>query len=78
MHWVLLRTPEAVAFLTVKYAFSHFSWYFFFENLHLHLCRYITQNIKDSDYLDKFVLLVRLQYKRLGCFNFKICIFLLS
>ena len=27
--WGPLRAPEAVAFLTVKYAFSHFSWYFF-------------------------------------------------
>ena len=26
--WGLLRAPEAVALLTVKYAFSHFSWYF--------------------------------------------------
>ena len=23
-----IRAPEAVALLTIKYAFSHFSWYF--------------------------------------------------
>ena len=28
-----LRVLEALAFLTVKYAFSHFSWYFFFKKL---------------------------------------------
>ena len=26
--WGPLRAPEAVALLTIKYAFSHFSWYF--------------------------------------------------
>ena len=31
--WGLLRAPEAVILLSVKYAFSHFSWYFFFKNL---------------------------------------------
>ena len=31
--WGLLRAPEAVALLTVKYAFSHFSWYFSSEKL---------------------------------------------
>ena len=28
-----LRALEALAFLTVKYAFSHFPWYFFFKFL---------------------------------------------
>ena len=28
-----LRALEALAFLTLKYAFSHFSWYFFFKKL---------------------------------------------
>ena len=27
----------ALAFLTVKYAFSHFSWYFFFKLFNVHL-----------------------------------------
>ena len=31
--WGLLRAPEAATLLTVKYAFSHFSWYFFFKIL---------------------------------------------
>ena len=74
-------TPEAVAFSTVNYAFFHFSWHFFFNNLNLHLCRRIIQNL--------------FWYKRL-CFqihysvnqgsgaaetvtvsNFEICIFIL-
>ena len=37
--------PELVTFLTTKYAFSHFSWYFFFKTLNLHLCRQIAQNL---------------------------------
>ena len=28
-----LRAPEAVTLLTVKYTYSHFSWYFFLKNL---------------------------------------------
>ena len=31
--WGPLRAPEAVTLLTVKYAFSHFSWYLFFKSL---------------------------------------------
>ena len=31
--WGPLRAPEAITLLTVKYAFSHFSWHFFFKNL---------------------------------------------
>ena len=31
--WGPLRTPEAVALLTVKYVFSDFSWYFSSEKL---------------------------------------------
>ena len=31
--WGPLRAPETVTLLTVKYTFSHFSWYFFFKNL---------------------------------------------
>ena len=37
-----LRAPEALAFLNIKYAFSHFLWYRFFKNFNLHLCRHIT------------------------------------
>ena len=33
--WGPLRAPEAVAFLTIKYGFSHFSRYLFFKNLNL-------------------------------------------
>ena len=33
-----LRALEALAFLTFKYAFSHFSWYVFFKLFHVHLC----------------------------------------
>ena len=33
-----LRALEALAFLTVKYAFSHFSWYFFFKLFNVYLC----------------------------------------
>ena len=32
-----LRALEALAFLTLKYAFSHFSWYFFFKIFYVHL-----------------------------------------
>ena len=31
--WGLLRAPEAVTLLTVKYAFFNFSWYLFFKSL---------------------------------------------
>ena len=64
----------------------------FFKNLNLHLCRKITQNIKDSSYFDKFVLLLRftdtlvckpgiwvlLDSTNCCIFIFKKCIFLLS
>ena len=33
-----LRALEALAFLTLKYAFSHFSWYFFFKFFNVHFC----------------------------------------
>ena len=33
-----IRALEALAFLTVTYAFSHFSWYFFFKLFNVHLC----------------------------------------
>ena len=35
-----LAPQKLLAFLTVKYVFSHFSWYFFFKNLNLHLYRH--------------------------------------
>ena len=38
-----LRALEALAFLTLKYAFSHFSWYFFFKIFNVHLCGYINK-----------------------------------
>ena len=31
--WDPLKALEVVTLLTVKYEFSHFSWYFFFKNL---------------------------------------------
>ena len=43
MFRVHLRALEALAFLTIKYAFSHFSWYFFFNFYNVHLCGYITK-----------------------------------
>lgn len=33
-----LRALEALVFITVTYAFSHFSWYFFFKLFNVHLC----------------------------------------
>ena len=33
-----LRALEVLAFLTLKYAFSHFSWYFFFKLFNVHFC----------------------------------------
>ena len=33
-----LRALEALALLTLKYAFSHFSWYFFFKIFSVPLC----------------------------------------
>ena len=57
--WSLLRAPEAVKLLTVKYAFSHFSWYFFFKNLtYIYVgtyTKYLFQ-YKASGNFDKFVL----------------------
>ena len=47
--WGLLKAPEAITLLTVKCAFSNFSWYFFFKKFNLHLCRHIhkiSKNIK--------------------------------
>ena len=53
------RGPEAVTLLTVKYAFSHFSWYFFFKNLtYIYVgtyTKYLFQ-YKASGNFDKFVL----------------------
>ena len=54
-----LRAPEAVTLLTVKYVFSHFSWYFFFKNLtYIYVgtyTKYLFQ-YKASGNFDKFVL----------------------
>ena len=51
-----LRALEALAFLTVKYAFSHFPWYFFSKFL-MYICvgtlTNIYFNMKYSDHLDK-------------------------
>ena len=38
-----LRALETLVFLTVKYAFFHFSRYFFLQNFTVALCRYITK-----------------------------------
>ena len=51
-----LRALEALAFLTLKYAFSHFSWYFFFKFLMYISVGALTNiyfSMKDSDNLDK-------------------------
>ena len=57
--WGLLRAPEAVTLLTVKYAFSHFSWYLVFKSLiYIYVgtyTKYIIQ-YKASGYFDKFIL----------------------
>ena len=57
--WDLLRAPEAVTLLTVKYAFSHFSWYLFFKSLtYIYVgtyTKYLFQ-YKASGNFDKFVL----------------------
>ena len=51
-----LRALEAIAFLTIKYAFSHFSWYFFFKFL-MYICigtlLNIYFNMRDSGDFDK-------------------------
>ena len=50
---------EAVPLLAVKYAFSHFSWYFSSKNLtyiYVGTLQNIYFNIKDSGHFDKFVL----------------------
>ena len=51
-----LRALGALAFLTLKYAFSHFSWYFFFKIL-MYICvgtlTNIYFNMTDSDHLGK-------------------------
>ena len=61
--WGLLRAPEAVTLLTVKYAFSHFSWYFFFKNLtYIYVgayTKYLFQ-YKASGNFDKFFLKIGL------------------
>ena len=48
-HWpgsrAHLRALEALAFLTLKYAFSHFSWYFFFKIFNVfHLMFHVFQH----------------------------------
>ena len=51
-----LRALGALAFLTLKYAFSHFSWYFFFKILMYISVGTLTNiyfNVKDSDHLGK-------------------------
>ena len=51
-----LKALEAFAFLTIRYAFSHFSWYFFFK-FFMYICVGTLQNIyfnmKDSGHFDK-------------------------
>ena len=57
--WGPLRAPEAVTLLTVKYVFSHFSWYLFFKSLtYIYVgtyTKYLFQ-YKASGNFDKFVL----------------------
>ena len=57
--WGPLRAPEAVTLLTVKYAFSHLSWYLFFKSLtYIYVgtyTKYLFQ-YKASGNFDKFVL----------------------
>ena len=53
------RALEAVTLLTVKYAFSHFSWYLFFKSLtyiYVGTCTKYLFQYKASGYFDKFVL----------------------
>ena len=45
--WSPLRAPEAVTLLTVKYAFSHFSWYLFFKLFNIH-CVWMNYKISIS------------------------------
>ena len=47
-----LRALEALAFLALKYAFSHFSWYFFFKIFYEPLCGY-DKYMKDSEHFSK-------------------------
>ena len=57
--WGPPRAPEAVALLTVKYAFFLFSWYFSSKNLtynYVGTLQNIYFNIKDSGHFHKFVL----------------------
>ena len=57
--WGPLRAPEAVTLLTVKYAFSHLSWYLFFKSLtYIYVgtyTKYLFQ-YKACGNFDKFVL----------------------
>ena len=57
--WGPIRAPEAVTFLTVKYAFSHFSFYLFFKSLtyiYAGTCTKYLFQYQASGYFDKFVL----------------------
>ena len=56
--WGPLRAPEAVTLLTVKYAFSHFSWSLFLSLTYIYVVTYTKYIIqyKASGYFDKFVL----------------------
>ena len=57
--WGPLRAPEAVTLLTIKYAFSHFSWQLFFKSLtyiYVGTCTKYLFQYKASGYFDKFVL----------------------
>ena len=54
-----LRAPEAVTLLTVKYAFSHFSWYLFFKSFTYIYVGTYTKHLfqcKAPGYFEKFVL----------------------
>ena len=56
--WGPLRAREVVTLLTVKYAFSHFSWSLFFKSLtYIYVVTYTKYIIqyKASGYFDKFV-----------------------
>ena len=54
-----LRALEALAFLSPKYAFSHFSWHLFFKIFNLKLWKHITKNIY---YLNKVLVTVKQKF----------------
>ena len=73
-----LRALEALAFLTLKYAFSHFSWYFFFKLFNIH-CVWMNYKISISiskilNILENAIFLFFISDNQGSCFFIYFCL----